>query len=119
MRTVHRTRQNHPMSAEAQTANWIGYLEDRAGSRDRAARNLHVTPGYLENLRRGRIKRLTLSAYEKIRAATIKELEKEIAELENELAIARLSAVRPDEDQVFAAMANIQEARKALGKLAG
>lgn len=59
------------------------------------ARKLGFSPGTLENIVRGRAKRITLSVAAAVRRAMIRELENEIARLTHELELARASGADP------------------------
>ena len=61
------------------------------------ARRVGIAPGSLENLVRGRAKKVTLSVAEAIRAAVVSDLSAEIERLQHELDIARQSGVHPVE----------------------
>ena len=77
------------------------------------AREVGIAPGTLENLRRGRLVHVDWIA-NKITDASIRRTERQIARLESELAVARISSRRPDEDRVLAAAASVAQARRIL-----
>jgi hypothetical protein len=92
------------MSAEATVRDWAGRLIAHEASRSHSdksvalrsvARRIGLAPGSLENVVRGRAKRLTLGITEAIRGAVIRELEHEIARLHHELELARASGADP------------------------
>lgn len=97
------------MSAEAAVQNWAGRLIAREADRSRldkiaatkaVARHLGLAPGSLENVARGRVKRLTYRITEAIRGAMIRELEREIARLQHDLELARACGADPRSLQV-------------------
>jgi hypothetical protein len=59
------------------------------------ARSIGLTPGSLENLVRGRAKRITLSVAAAVRRAMIRELENEVARLTHELELVRAGGADP------------------------
>ena len=59
------------------------------------ARRLGLSPGSLENLVRGRAKRITLSVAAAVRGAMVRELENEITRLTHELHLVRASGADP------------------------
>jgi hypothetical protein len=79
------------------------------------ARETGLSPGTLENLRRERLKNLGWISTS-INAALIKRTERKIAQLEHELALARQIADRPDSNDIFAAQAALDTARRLIGK---
>ncbi len=92
---------------------------DRSGVRSAealpvVARREGVAPGTIENILRGRVKAVAGWVRDRLRAAVIRELQAEIGRLEHELAVARLGAARPSDDEVFAAEAALAQARKLL-----
>lgn len=86
---------------------------DRATARQRVAREAGIAPGTLENLLRGRLKYVERIA-DKINALVIAKIEKRIAQLEGDLAIARLKSSRPDEAAIFAAQSALDEAKRHI-----
>lgn len=79
------------------------------------ARRLKVSPGTLESLIRGRLKGLREEIAHRLRGLVIHELEAEIERLEHELSIARTIGTYADADQIDAAHAALEQARKLLG----
>lgn len=78
------------------------------------AKEAGVKPGTLERLCNGslvHIERIT----DRINAYVVRRIERKIAQLESELAVARLASRRADEIDVVRAEAALDEARKALG----
>lgn len=64
------------------------------------ARKVGLSPGSLENLVRGRAKRITLSVAAAVRRVMIREVENEIARLNHELQLVRASDADPRSDAV-------------------
>jgi hypothetical protein len=79
--------------------HWLAFVETseakklglarRDDARPVVAARLKEAPGTLENLHRGRIKGLRHALVEKLRSEFIRAAEREVRQLENELAIAR------------------------------
>lgn len=103
---IHTTRTDHPVSSvqfQDQSAAIIARLErrevQRAGSitagRQRLADKLGALPGTLENLARGRLKRI--DGWLRLRAENLlmRELEREIAALTHELEALRATGADP------------------------
>lgn len=98
--------------------------EMRAGAalpvaRAALARRIGVSPGTLESIRRGRVKRIAHDIFCKLHSAMERQLEKEIEAATHELAILRAAGPRVDEaalgeavDAVARARAAIERARK-------
>ena len=59
------------------------------------ARRLGLSPGSVENLVRGRAKRITLSVAAAVRGAMVRELESEITRLQHEVLMVRASSADP------------------------
>ncbi len=79
------------------------------------AREAGVAPGALERLANGslvHVERIT----DRINAYVVARLERKIAEVEHELALARLAADRTVEPDIGRARAALEEARDALGR---
>lgn len=83
--------------------------------RERVARRISSSPGFLENLRRGRIKNVPSWLMQRLRDAMVSELTSEIQRLEHEIAIAKQIGVDPREDEISKAAAQIAETKKLLG----
>ena len=105
-------------------SEWTRRLEDieadRSGvtiptAREAVARRAEVSPGTLENLRKGRLKAIAVHVYDRLRAAVIRELENEVRSLEHELQILRATGVDPRENEIDAVVASLAKARAALG----
>jgi len=107
--------------AETMARDWARRIEDResarsghsvATARKAVARKIGVAPGTLENLRKGRVKRITAFVYERLRAAVIRELEQEIKRAGHELEVARQCGLDPRSADMAAletAMAQVKE----------
>jgi len=123
--SIHDTRINHPdMSSAVSLAQTLERRERaRLGSRDVARRSLagklRIGVGTLENLIRGRAKRTDATIRDKLQALVVKELELEISRLQHELAIARQSSTRPDDDEIFEVETHLKKARAAMNSLLG
>jgi len=89
-----------------------GLTADEA--RERVAGREGVSPGTFENIVRKRIKGVEGWLRDKLQAALIRELQAELARLEHELAVARLSAQRPDDDEISSVMALVERAKELL-----
>jgi hypothetical protein len=84
-------------------------------ARINTARRIGASPGFLENLRRGRIKSIPSYLMQKIREAMIDELQEEIARCEHEIALARQTGSRATDNEILAAQAQVEAAKKILG----
>jgi transcriptional regulator with XRE-family HTH domain len=111
------------MSAAAAVQDWASRLIRREAQRshlDRdnatraVARRIGLAPGSLSNVARGRAKRLTLAITDAIRAAMIRELEREIEGLTHELHLARASGADPRSLQVAEVESLLAAARALL-----
>lgn len=80
------------------------------------ARRIGVAPGTLENIRRGRAKRLAHSVFAAITEAFERMLEKQIEAAEHELAKARACRTRFDEHRLVALDAAITTALMVLSE---
>ena len=85
------------------------------GWRAHLARALGCAPGTLENLRRARLKGVRAALAERLSALLVRELAREIENLEHELAMARAGARRVDADAQRAAVSALAEARRLIG----
>ncbi|MBB3771478.1 hypothetical protein FHS55_002077 [Angulomicrobium tetraedrale] len=81
------------------------------------ARRVGLSPGTMENLRRGRIKAIKKHVYEWLLATVDRELASEIRKLETERAFLAAKAGRAPESEVRAVDASLQAARAALGEV--
>lgn len=94
--SIHESGTNHPMSyvvSHEQFQEIVRRAEDREKARLQAsmqparrslARRWGVAPGTLENVRRGRLKRLSAVVRDRIAAAVISDLDADIRRLEHE-----------------------------------
>jgi hypothetical protein len=78
------------------------------------ASKLGVGPGTLENIVKGRVKRLDSWIRDKLKALLIRELEAEIKRLTHELETARRSGARLDSQQVGEIEAHLAAAKSIL-----
>ena len=118
------------MSATAtdeHTATWAEMLEEwerkRSGQnkivvRENVARHVGVLPGTLQSLSRRRLKGVKAWVSERIRAAVIRELEREILRLQHELEIARQGGARMDSNEVQQAFSALHSARTLIKQAA-
>lgn len=84
-------------------------------ARQIVAREARVAPGSLERLSAGRLK-FTDRIAGRLNELLVKKIERKMAELEHELALARLACRRASPIDVERAEAALEEARRALGK---
>lgn len=125
---VHRSGINDPtMSAVANVEDarqFARRLEDREAARSGAtlhfvrpvvARRIGVSPGTLENLRRGRLKDVRKSIFDSLKAGVIREIEAEMRRCEHELQILRQTGADPRSDEIAEVEAGLAKAREALG----
>ena len=115
------------MSADAMTRNWVEKLEKteaaRTGvpvtvARRAVARRLGVSPGTVENIRRGRTKGVRAWIADRVANAVIREIEAEIRGLSHELQIARQCGGRTGEGEINEIQADIAALAAALKGLA-
>lgn len=107
-----------------QAKGWTTLLEDaeskRTGdpireARKRVARTLGLTSGTLENLRHRSPKAVATHVYERLRGGVIRELEKELQRVEQELHIARQTGLDPRDGEVQSVLSSQAKIRAALG----
>jgi ABC-type phosphate transport system auxiliary subunit len=100
-------------------------LEDRVRSqqgvslsaaRAIVARRLNLLPGTLENLRRNRIKDVRQRVADRLRAAYLRELEREHAGLEHELACLKATGARLNSDEITEVETDLAKVREALSR---
>ena len=84
-------------------------------AREHIARRLKSSPGFFQNLRNNRIKRVPSWLMDKIREAFIAELQKEVQRLQHEIHIARQTGLGASDDEILAAETQIEEVKKLLG----
>ena len=130
---IHKDRTVHPAGRDMSFAAGIETMErlargmvDRqrtrtgqklACARKAVAARIGILPGTLATLARKRLKRIDDWIKNRIADAAIKELEREIESLRNEMEIARLCRPEADLDQVFEIQALHERARAALAAL--
>jgi hypothetical protein len=103
---------------------WARIMEDREAARSgqpiklarkTVSRRVGVSPGTLENLRKGRLKAIAAHWYDNLRAGVIAELETELRHVEHEIQIARQSGLDPASGEAHALLASEARIREALG----
>lgn len=120
----------HPMNAATDISlakRWAEVLEGaeakRLGvplceARKAVARDLQTAPGFLENLRRSRIKIVPSWLMARIRAAVVAQLQAEMMRLEYEIQLAKQTGLDPRDDDLAKAQIALETA-KAILKGAG
>jgi len=90
----------------------------RTGNREIARRSLavklRVGVGTIENLVRGRVKRIDATIRDKLQALLVKELEQEIARLWHELDIARQGGAHLASEQISEIETHLSQAKQVL-----
>ena len=92
----------------------------RRGTKDGV--NVHVgravgaAPGTIENIMRGRLKRVEGWLRDALRARVVRELESEIVRLQHEIAVLKQAGVDPRSNQMSAARADLSAVLVALGR---
>jgi transcriptional regulator with XRE-family HTH domain len=124
---IHPSTRDIMSTAEAsvdRAREWSTLLENREAfrtgrslkeARKEVARREGVSPGTLENLRRGRLKTIATHWYERLRGALIRELMMEVRRLEHEITILNQTGVDPRSDEVASVVADLARVRQALG----
>jgi ribosomal protein L29 len=106
---------------------WGRYLEQREGERyggdlkkvrPAVARRIGVSPGTLENLRKGRLKAVAAHVYARLWEAIDNELRTELRHLESELAAHATRRLDVNPDEAAAIVADIARIRTALTRRA-
>lgn len=85
--------------------------------RERVARRIGISPGTLETLERGRLKRIEVWVFERLAQATLAELRQEIRRDEARLDLARQCAGHLAPEEAAAVAAGLAELRAALQAL--
>lgn len=85
----------------------------------RVARNLRMAPGSFGNVVRMRVKRLSADARDRIVAACIADLSREIQRLEHEKQLLMAMGVSPRADDMDEVEAALATARRAIEKMKG
>lgn len=83
--------------------------------RERVARKVSSSPGFFENLQRGRIKNVPAWLMRKMRDALVEALQTEVQKLQHEIHLAKQTGEGPDSDAIFEAETRLAEAKKILG----
>ena len=91
---------------------------DRARAREIVARSLGTSPGTIENLQRGRLKKIAGWLRDALRARVTRALESEIARLQHELSIHQSVGVDPSSHQATAVRADLSAILEVLGRRA-
>lgn len=120
IRDLRRNEQGVAMSTAVATAQQLEKRERaRAPSvklaRQRLADKLRVGAGTIENLVRGRVKRVDAELKRRLDALLVRELEAEIARLAHELEMARQRGSHPACEHVFEIEAYLAKARALMG----
>jgi hypothetical protein len=103
---------------ETSEARRLG-LARRDDARPLVAARLKEAPGTLENLCRGRLKSLRHALHVKLRNEFIRAAEREIRQLENEMAIARAGCGNADPGEVLEIQAHLQAIRAIVSRQKG
>jgi hypothetical protein len=82
--------------------------------REPLSRELGVSTSKFERLVKGRFKQVPTWLYERIRMGMVNALEAELKRLENELHVARLCSMAPDDDDILSAQDNLKAARSLI-----
>lgn len=105
---------------------WVVSLEDVEAerssvkvklARQMVARRVGVSPGTLENLRKGRTKRPAFDVVELIRAEFVREAQRQVSAWEHRLQIAKQAGAHPVSSAMAEAMAHLQTAKRLLASL--
>lgn len=89
---------------------------DKRAARVQVARAVGVQPGTLENIQRGRLKRISGWLRDALRARIIHELEAELARLQHEINTYKQTGVDPHQDQATALRADMSAILTVLGR---
>lgn len=104
-------------------AVFLDALERREASRSGAnlpdvrrsiARKIGASPGTVENIRRGRLKRLVEGTTDRIKAALIRSIEAELVQLTHELDLLRQGGATPDSDEILQAETLLARAKELI-----
>jgi hypothetical protein len=107
------------LEAQALAKRCIELDRQDGDKRARLARRAQVSPGTVENSLRGRLKAKAAWLVGVYQRVLITELEKEAAALAHEIETLRITASRPDSDEIFEAMASLQKVRQTLDRAKG
>lgn len=83
-------------------------------ARESVARRLRSSPGFLQNLRNNRIKRIPSWLMDKLKEVFIAELQTEVQRLQHEIHLARQIGTRASDDEILAAETQIEAVKKIL-----
>lgn len=120
---VHSLLEDKVSNVDAMARDWARHIEDREAARSHTslsavrrivARRIGVAPGTLENLRKGRAKKVAAVVFERLRAAVIREMEHELARCAHELQIALQAGRDPRSTEVAALEAAMVQARAMM-----
>lgn len=89
----------------------------RTSARNSLANKLRVGNGTLENLIRGRVKKIDAALRDRLQALLIRELELEIGHLWHDLAIARQTGAPNHSDEITAVEEQLSQARAILERI--
>ena len=89
---------------------------DRARAREIVARSLGTSPGTIENLQRGRLKKIAGWLRDALRARVLRELEAEHSRIEHEIGLLRRIGADPRGDEMAAARADLSAILAVLGR---
>ena len=89
-------------------------VHNKRMARQSLATKLRVGAGTVENLVRGRVKRIDAAVRDRLQALLIRELETEIVRLSHELQVARQCGNHLASDQIGAVEAHLEAARMML-----
>lgn len=101
------------VSREARRTN-----DDRPAARRQLARSFGVSPGTIENIQRGRLKRISGWLRDALRARVIRELEAEVVRLQHEISILKQTGVDPRDNEMAAVRADLSAVLEVLGRRA-
>jgi hypothetical protein len=80
------------------------------------ARTIGASPGTIENILRGRLKRVSGWLRDALRARVIAEMESEIVRLQHEIAVLRQAGVDPRSNEMAAVRADLSAILEAIGR---
>lgn len=86
---------------------------------ERVARTLRVTPGSFANVVRNRVKKVSADIRDRIVAACIADLAREIQRLEHERQLLMAMGASPRSDDMDEVEAALAKARAAIGRMKG
>ena len=91
----------------------------RCGAQRSIASKLHIGSATIDNLLRGRIKRIDAGLRDRLQALLINELQLEISRLSHELAIAMQGGAAAHSDEITSVEKLLSEARAVLNGIVG